>query len=220
MAKRYACIRKERMRVEDVWVQVHYKRIKHGYLHLHPQADCIDQRVVVCVPQGTEAQAVEAYVRMRLPWIHRTLMQAPVKPVYRYGERMRLWGDSYTIEAAASSRDAGVKLHKERKAIILPQGLDAQAVELEKWQPKVGVQVQQWRIKDMNTRWGSCNPAAKRIWLRLQLAHEPPVCLEYVLVHELVHLLEASHNQIFKGHLDRLMPGWRQIQQQLRKSEG
>ena len=151
---------------------------------------------------------------------------------------MRLWGDSYTIEAAASSRDAGVKLHKERKAIILPQGLDAQAVELEikrylrqqlvgcippllkKWQPKVGVQVQQWRIKDMNTRWGSCNPAAKRIWLRLQLAHEPPVCLEYVLVHELVHLLEASHNQIFKGHLDRLMPGWRQIQQQLRKSEG
>ena len=80
---------------------------------------------------------------------------------------------------------------------------------IKKWQSIIGVEVAQWGIKKMKTRWGSCNTRAHRIWLNLNLIKKPLPCLEYVLVHELVHLLEASHNQRFYKLMDRFMPQWR-----------
>ena len=77
-----------------------------------------------------------------------------------------------------------------------------------KWQPVVGVQVADWGIKKMKTRWGSCNTRDHRVWLNLELAKKPPRCLEYVLVHELVHLLESHHNDRFKALMDQFMPQW------------
>ncbi|WP_205747628.1 SprT family zinc-dependent metalloprotease [Desulforhopalus sp. IMCC35007] len=80
---------------------------------------------------------------------------------------------------------------------------------LDKWQSKIGVEASSWGVKRMKTRWGSCNIGSKRIWLNLELAKKPPECLEYVLVHELVHLLERHHNDRFRGFRDRFMPTWR-----------
>lgn len=78
-----------------------------------------------------------------------------------------------------------------------------------KWEPKVGVTVADWRIRRMKTRWGTCNPEARRIWLNSELAKKPVSCFEYVVLHEMIHLIERAHNDRFRRILDRVMPGWR-----------
>ena len=78
-----------------------------------------------------------------------------------------------------------------------------------KWEPRVGVRVAEWRIRRMKTRWGTTNLDAGRIWLNSELAKKPVSCLEYVVVHEMIHLIERGHNARFRGILDRVMPGWR-----------
>ncbi|MGA2654702.1 MAG: SprT family zinc-dependent metalloprotease [Gammaproteobacteria bacterium] len=80
-----------------------------------------------------------------------------------------------------------------------------------KWQAIIGVAINEWRIKKMTTRWGTCNIEAKRIWLNLTLVKKPIECLEYIIVHELVHLLERNHNRRFYAHMDRFLPNWREI---------
>jgi predicted metal-dependent hydrolase len=92
--------------------------------------------------------------------------------------------------------------YRERlKALIPPL--------LEKRQPRTDVCVREWNVRRMRTKWGSCTPGASRIWLNLELAKKPFACIEFVLVHELVHLLERHHNARFTMHMDRLMPDWR-----------
>jgi predicted metal-dependent hydrolase len=73
----------------------------------------------------------------------------------------------------------------------------------------MGVEVNSFRIKKMKTRWGSCNRKAGRIWFNLELAKKPAECLEYIVVHEMVHLLERGHNRVFYGYMDRFLPDWR-----------
>ena len=87
-----------------------------------------------------------------------------------------------------------------------------------KWEPEIGVTVTEWGIKKMKTRWGTCNINARRIWLNLELAKKPVACLEYILVHEMVHLLERHHNERFKQLMDRLMPQWRLHREELNRA--
>lgn len=77
------------------------------------------------------------------------------------------------------------------------------------------VSVNEWRIKLMKTRWGTCNIQAKRVWLNLELAKKNPRCLEYVVVHEMVHLFERKHNDGFKAYMDKFLPNWRGIRDEL-----
>ena len=82
------------------------------------------------------------------------------------------------------------------------------------WQPVIGVEVAECRVRRMKTRWGSCNIGARRIWMNLDLARVPVAAIEYVLVHEMVHLLERYHNDRFHRFMDRFLPDW-----QARKAE-
>lgn len=86
---------------------------------------------------------------------------------------------------------------------------------LARWQEKLGVEVAAWGIKRMKTKWGSCNPTAGRVWLNLELIKKPPACLEYVLVHELTHLLVAKHDDRFLRLMDRHLPSWRRRRAEL-----
>ncbi|MEW6287389.1 MAG: YgjP-like metallopeptidase domain-containing protein, partial [Chloroflexota bacterium] len=88
---------------------------------------------------------------------------------------------------------------------------------LETWLPVIGVELSAWGVKRMKTRWGTCNTAQKRLWLNLELAKKPPQCLEYVLVHELVHLLERHHNDHFRELMDGFLPLWRQYREDLNR---
>lgn len=89
---------------------------------------------------------------------------------------------------------------------------------VDKWEPVIGVTVAQWRVRQMKARWGTCNPAARRIWLNLELVKKPPGCLEYVVVHEMVHLLERRHNAQFKAHMDRFLPQWPRLRDELNQA--
>lgn len=89
---------------------------------------------------------------------------------------------------------------------------------LEKWQAILGVTVSAWGIKRMETKWGTCNIEAQRIWLNLELAKKPVQCLEYILVHELTHLLERHHNERFTRVLDQHLPQWRTLREELNGS--
>jgi predicted metal-dependent hydrolase len=112
--------------------------------------------------------------------------------------------------ANAEQREA-VLLHwyrEQLKALVPPL--------LEKWQPIVGVQARAWGIKKMKTKWGSCNTTAKRLWFNLELAKKPVLCLEYIVVHELVHLLERNHNERFTALMDGFMPNWRACRETLK----
>src|SRR5207237_785994 len=85
---------------------------------------------------------------------------------------------------------------------------------VDKWSPRLGARPSAWGIRKMKTKWGSCRPETGHIWLNLELAKKPPECLEYIVVHELVHLLERRHNARFTALMDAALPGWR-----LRKDE-
>ncbi len=89
---------------------------------------------------------------------------------------------------------------------------------ISKWEPEIGVTVAEWGIKKMKTRWGTCNIDARRIWLNLELAKKPAACLEYILAHEMVHLLERHHNERFQQLMDRLMPQWRLHREELNRA--
>lgn len=89
---------------------------------------------------------------------------------------------------------------------------------LQKIEPVIGVRVADWGVKKMKTRWGSCNTRDRRVWLNLELAKKPPRCLEYVLVHEMVHLLERNHNDRFKGFMDRFLPQWQMCREELNRA--
>ena len=80
---------------------------------------------------------------------------------------------------------------------------------IEKWETKMNVLVNEFGVKKMKTRWGTCNLKAKRIWLNLELAKKPAQCLEFIVVHEMVHLLERNHNDRFISLLDKFMPEWK-----------
>jgi predicted metal-dependent hydrolase len=131
-----------------------------------------------------------------------SLVEAPGKQ----GVRIR-GGNTLELTAnpgrTAAQREAVLnRWHRESLRAEIPK-------IIEKWEPRVGATVADWGIKKMRTRWGSCNAAARRIWLNLDLAKKPPECLEYIVVHEMVHLIERRHNENFKAHMERLMPLWR-----------
>ena len=109
---------------------------------------------------------------------------------------------------------------RERREAILSKWYRQRLQEqlpalLAKWEPKVGVKVGEARIKKMKTLWGSCNAEAHRIWLNLELAKKPANCLEYILVHEMVHFLVRRHNEQFCELMDTLMPQWRLYREEL-----
>ena len=88
---------------------------------------------------------------------------------------------------------------------------------IEKWEHIVGVELNDWCVKKMKTRWGTCNRKAKRIWINLELAKKPLHCLEFIIVHELTHLIERYHNDHFRALMDGFMPQWRQYKEELNR---
>ncbi|HRF16802.1 MAG TPA: M48 family metallopeptidase, partial [Chitinophagaceae bacterium] len=88
---------------------------------------------------------------------------------------------------------------------------------ISKWEKKMKVSVSEFGIKRMKTKWGTCNREAKRIWLNLELAKKPLSCIEYIVVHEMVHLLERNHNDRFISFMDRFLPQWKELKKELNR---
>ena len=225
------------LQVGDLSVRVIKKPIKNMHLGVYPPSGWVR----VAAPLRLSEEAIRAAVLSRLTWIRRQqrkfIGQERISPrEYVSGESHYYLGRRYRLRVHSTTqagrvehshahfidlhcRQGASKDHKERLVLAWHrQSLQERIPGLvAHYEPILGVKVAEWGIKCMKTRWGTCNIRAKRIWLNLDLAQHPEPCLEYVVVHEMAHLLERLHNDRFKNILDRAMPHWRHVKDQLKE---
>lgn len=217
-----------RIEIDGIPIDIVRKPIKNMHLRIYPP----DGRVCVSVPLRLSLTHIYKKIETKCAWLHaqRAKLQArpaAIEPTLQTGEQHYFLGYPYTlvlneVEGAAEVYLEGDRLQLctspnstiEQKQHILKKWHQTQMqlivpTLIEKWQPLMGVTVTAWGSKTMKTRWGSCNVSTHCIWLNLILITKPEKCLEYVLVHEMIHLLEASHNQRFHRLMDNFMPDWR-----------
>ncbi len=220
--------------MNGIEIELERKRIKYMYLRILPP----DGRIHISAPVRMKEDEIEAFVFSKLDWIEKQQekmkLYVPVIPLeYKTGEEIMLRGRKYRLQVAQGYRDNKVVLVDDRLILTIngdstPEKRkkimnDWYRIQLQqeipplfwKWERIIGVKASGFTIRDMKTRWGTCNLRSKNICLNLQLAKKNPRCLEYVVVHELVHLLERSHNYIFKSYMDRFLPDWRDMKSEL-----
>ncbi len=214
--------------VSNIEVQVVRKDIKNLHLSVHPP----EGRVRISVPLHVSDEHVRLTIVSRLPWIRKRQTAFLSQPRqsdremvtgeshYVFGKRYRLevierWGKHEVVQKNNSTLLLYVRPRTTtaNRLLVLNDWHRSQIKKripqlLEHWQEKIGVKSTSWGVRKMKTRWGSCNISKRRIWLNLELAKKPPGCLEYIVVHELVHLLERHHNDRFRGFLDKFLPTW------------
>ena len=217
------------IQIRGIAVEVVRKDIKNLHLGVYPPMG----RVRVAAPLVISHEAVRLAVIEKLGWIKRQRAQFVQQPRQSQremvnGESHYFLGQRYRLRVSEANAPARVALRgiasldlfvrpgastQQREAVLAQwyrrQLKDRIAPLLSKWQALLGVQASAWGVKKMKTKWGSCNPKARRIWLNLELAKKPEVCLEYIVVHELLHLLERHHNDRFTGLMDQHLPNWR-----------
>jgi predicted metal-dependent hydrolase len=215
--------------IGGIAVEVVRKEIKHLHVGVYPPAG----RVRVAAPRRIEDEVVRLAVASRLGWIRRKRKQfaEQVRQSQRElvtGESHYFQGRRYLLHVRECDRTPEVRLvgkaslelrvppghNNAQRDVVLQRWYRRQLRALlppmlAKWEPRLGKAVSEVRIKRMKTRWGSCNAPARRVWLNLELIKKPVVCLEYVLVHELVHLHERHHSDRFLEWMDTLLPTWR-----------
>ena len=224
--------------VEGIEVEVVRKPIKNLHLAVYPP----DGRVRIAVPNHIDDTAARMAVVTRLPWVRRK--QASVIEQARESHREMVSGESHYVggqryRLEVVEKDAGPQVSITGNKTLRLQVrhgadlnnrrsvLDGWYRELlhtkvpaliDEWSPKVGVDVAEYRIKRMKTKWGSCSIRSRRIWLNLELAKKSPNCLEYIVVHEMVHLLEPTHNERFRSLMSSFLPQWKQRRDELNQS--
>ena len=226
----------KQIEVSGITVEVLRKAIKNLHIGVYPP----DGRVRVAAPSRMSMEAIRLALIGKLGWIkkHQAKFAAQERQSpreYITGETHYYQGKRYRLNVLLTDRRPALLLHHGTFELhVLPEhGSDyreallynwyrrqmkEQMPELlAKWEQIIGVQVSEYGIKRMKTRWGTCNPSAKRIWLNLELIKKPVHCLEYIIVHELVHLLEKHHNDRFKGLMDQYLPLWRQHRDELNR---
>lgn len=201
-------------------------------------------QVRVSAPPRVSAADIVSFVTLNLAWIRhqQQLIRArdyPPEPRFEDGERHKLWGLEKRLAVRPQVADGSLQrplLNEEEIVLALPmQATQEQrqqhlerfyrreleremAVLVPYYQQLMGLAANEWRIKRMKTRWGSCNISDKRIWLNLHLARYPRECLAYVIVHELAHLVERYHNAAFWALVERYCPRWRAMRSTLNAS--
>ena len=223
--------------VNDLVVDVVRKNIKNLHLAVYPP----NGRVRVAAPLLVDDEAVRLAVVSKLAWIRRQQIkfanqERQSKREYISGESHYFQGKRYLLNVVYQHGTPKVDVRNnteidlfvrpgsnlsQREHVMLlwyrKQLRRAALPLLAKWEVIIGVQASDWRIKQMKTKWGSCNIEATRIWLNLELIKKPSRCLEYIIVHELVHLLERRHNDRFMALMDRFMPSWRLLRDELNR---
>ncbi len=208
------------------------KKIKHIYFRVYPSKE----KIIVSIPVDLDPDTLNRAIISKSDWLNKQVKKGGVsepKPIKTYitGDKIFFKGERYFL--SVKYQRTGSKVCIKRIDLFVKPGSDGydrqkiivgwyrkelkQSIEklIAKWQPQIGVRVNDFGVKKMKTRWGSCNIIAKRIWLNLALVKLAEPFLEYVIVHEMVHLLERRHNVRFKGFMDRFIPEWRTLKKEL-----
>jgi predicted metal-dependent hydrolase len=224
--------------VDGLHVDVVRKAIKNLHVAVYPPAG----RVRVAAPQHLDDEAIRLAVVSRLTWIRRKqeMFAGQARQSRREmitGESHYVQGHRYRLDVVPMTKGRPLVALRDARTLELRVRPDMSAAEREqllerwyrrllrpqvaklmaKWEPIVGVSVAEWGIKSMKTRWGTCNTDARRIWINLELAKVAPSCVEYVVVHELVHLIEGRHNERFRGLMNTHLPQWRVCKDELNR---
>ena len=215
------------LQLGNLVVEVVLKDIKNVHLSVHPPHG----RVRIAAPLRMTLDTIRVFVISKLGWIkqqQQKLREQEREPAREYMDREShfVWGKRYLLEVLEKDARPGVELKhsklllrvrpasgEEKRQEILDEWYRDQvrtAVSplIAKWEPLLGVNVCDFFVRKMKTKWGSCSPIPRTIRLNTDLAKKPRECLEYILVHEMVHLLEPKHNRHFLALMDRFMPRW------------
>lgn len=220
----------------DITVDVVLKDIKNVHLSVYPPTG----RVRISAPKRMNMDTIRVFAISKLAWIKQ--QQAKLREQEReiprdYVDREShyVWGKRYLLTVIESDEPPSIELKhkrlllrvrpgaaKEKRQALVEEWYRARLKErvpplLARWQPLLGVRVERFFVQRMKTKWGSCNPRARTIRLNTELAKKPAECLEYIVVHELVHLLEPTHNARFLALMDRFLPAWQFHRQMLNR---
>lgn len=224
----------ETIQIGELAIRVTRKGIKHVYLSVHPP----DGRVTLVAPTATRLDVARAYAISKLGWIRKQqsklrnqARETPRQFVTR--ESHYLWGRRYLLTVAHADARPHVRLDHRRITLTVRPGSSAEKraevvhewhksllhkvvpTLIRKWEAKLGVQVTRYFLQRMKTRWGGCNHRAGHIRLNTELVKKPKDLLEYIIVHEMAHLLEPTHSERFTALLDRHYPTWREARAEL-----
>ena len=211
----------------DIAVDVVFKDIKNVHLSVYPPTG----RVRISAPTRMSLDTVRVFALSKLAWIRqqRKKLQDQERETpreYLDRESHYVWGRRYLLEVVEFDAAPSIVLRHRRMVLKVRPGTDDRAREaivaqwyraqiksvvpdlVSKWERVLGVEVQRVFVQQMKTRWGSCNPRSRSIRFNTELAKKPGECLEYILVHEMVHLLEPTHNDRFRELMDRFVPKW------------
>jgi len=217
------------IQVSNFTIDVVRKDIKNMHLAVYPPTG----RIRIAAPLRINDEAVKLFAISKLAWIKKnqrsfTLQERQSQREYIERESHYFKGKRYLLRIIESNNLPKIDLKsktyldlyikpntstKQRESIITEwyrQELKNLVPEIvEKWEKIIGVKITEWQIKQMKTKWGSCNIKAKRIWLNLELAKKPVHCTEYIIVHELIHLIERHHNDNFLALMNKYLPQWK-----------
>ena len=221
--------------ISDFTIDVVLKSIKNIHLSVYPPTG----RVRVAAPLETDNETIKLFAISKLSWIRRNQRKFEQQDrqsvrVLKTRESHYFAGRRYllrVIEHEASPKvEIKSKTHidlyirpntsTEQRQSILNEWYRRQLKNLipdiiTKWEKIIDVQVNDWGVKHMKTKWGTCNIEDKRIWINLELAKKPIQCLEYIVVHEMIHLLERHHNDRFLFYIDKFLPQWKKLKVEL-----
>jgi len=221
--------------VNNIVIDVVRKDIKNLHLAVYPP----DGRVRIATPTKVDDEAVRLFAISKMSWIkknqakYRNQQRQPERH-YVSGESHYLKGQRYLLNVIHHTGYPKITIRSKKyiDLYIKPESTPEQRESvmskwyrktlkeqipalIEEWQQVIGVDVAEWEVKKMKTKWGTCNREARRIWLNLELAKKPEHCLEYIIVHEMVHFLERNHTERFVAYMDKFMPNWRTYKQEL-----
>lgn len=217
----------ETLNIGSLEVEVRFKPIKNLHLSVHPP----DGRVTVSSPEFFDVEKIRVYLITKLAWIRRE--QKKIAGQDREAEKLfitqeshQFLGKRYLLKVVPAGRPKITLKHSTIELYALPHADETQKrntlynwykMELKKVLLKyidqyakiMGVTIPEFSIRKMKTKWGSCTADQQKLWFNIELAKKPVDCIEYVVVHELVHLLERNHNRNFIILMDKFLPGWR-----------
>ena len=222
------------MNVSGIEIEVVKKDIKNMHLNVMPPSG----RVRISAPHGTSDDAINLFAVKKISWIKKQVgkfnsQERQTEREYITGESHYLWGRRYKLEVKYSNKRNNIEVKGNKIILTVREKSTQQQREnyvnewyraelksklpsiVEKWESIIGVKANEVNIKNMRTRWGTCNTETKRVWINLQLAKKPVECLEYIVIHELVHLREKNHTKAFVEQMDKYMPDWRVVKDEL-----
>lgn len=218
-------------------IDVVKKDIKNLHLAVYPP----NGRIRIAVPKQLDDETIRLHIVSKLSWIKKQITKFEQADRlsnrdYVTGESHYLEGKRYLLNVITDASINQIKLRGKtyidlyekpgtpdwHRPLMIQEWYRARLkARIEpliiSWQEAIGVHINDWAVKQMKTKWGTCNIVAKRIWINLELAKKPDDCLEYIIVHELMHLLEKHHNDRFKSLMDRYLPDWRVRKERLNK---